>query len=203
LRRDSFRLFALEDANSNYRFDQSSERIAFSDELVLVGRDSTGVEQLPELRLFEQEQPLLLLNSEQPSYGLVKLIFKRPPYALEEPVFIPEPASIYRKVEKDTLLIRYHSRDTAAMRMLLRGEDFSDTLLIRPKDRDVFLAQHFLGFRQMVPAPAFNACGADQGAVAGDPAGAEVRHAIAGGQRQPFYLGARQPALGRWAFCPD
>ncbi len=151
LRRDSFRLFALKDANGNYRFDQSSELIAFSDEPVMSGRDSTGVEPLPELRLFAQTQPLLLLSSEQTGYGLLKLVFNRPPYELEAPRFSPAPASIYRKVEKDSLFIWYHSRDTSALALLLRGGDFSDTLRVLPKGREAFLKKHTLGFRQMIP----------------------------------------------------
>ena len=152
LRRDSFRLFALKDANGNYRFDQSAELIAFSDSLVVSGRDSTGVESLPPLRLFAQEQPLLLLDRIQPRYGLLKLLFNRPPYELSESSFEPASAFICRKAEQDSLLLWYHSSDTAALQVILSGGDFSDTVSLQPKGRAEFLSDHSLGFRQTLPA---------------------------------------------------
>ncbi len=48
-----FKLFALEDANANYRYDQPKERVAFSDSLVhSYVVDSDSVRKVPVLNLF-------------------------------------------------------------------------------------------------------------------------------------------------------
>ncbi len=150
LRRDTFMLFALEDANNNYRFDQSSERIAFRSEPVVSGRDTSGREQWPDLRMFTQEQPLKLLSVQSDQYGFLRLLFNRPPADVEIRA-VPEPDFIYRKVEKDSLLIWYHRADTATWRLLLAAPDFRDTISVDAGDRAAFLAAHVLGFRQTGP----------------------------------------------------
>ncbi len=151
LRRDTFRLFALEDANANYRFDQLSERIAFLDKEVVTGRDTSGTEQWPLLRLFEQEKPLQLLDVEAKSYGFLSLLFNRSPWDLEVQA-LPEPDFIYRKVEQDSLLIWYHQADAAAWALVCRAEDFVDTVFVRPEQRSAFLQARVLGFRQTGPS---------------------------------------------------
>lgn len=151
LRADSFRLFALEDANANYRFDQSSERIAFLDEVVVVGRDSTGREHWPDLRMFEQEQPLRLLDVQAPHYGFLSLLMNRPPINLEIRAS-PEQGTIYRKVEQDSLLIWYHRADTSVWSLLLEAEGSVDTVELKPEGRASFLAGRSVGFRQMASA---------------------------------------------------
>ncbi len=148
LRRDTFRLFALEDANANYRFDQAGERIAFFKDVVVAGRDTSGTEQWPVLRLFEQQQALRLLDVAAAPYGFLRLLFNSSPLDLEVEA-LPAPAYIYRKVEKDSLLLWYHQADTAAWTLVCRAGGFADTIFVRPKGRETFLQSRVLGFRQM------------------------------------------------------
>lgn len=76
-----FKLFALEDANANYRYDQPKERVAFSDSLVhsyIV--DSDSVRKVPVLNLFSySRKPLALLSATRPTPEQICVVFSESP----------------------------------------------------------------------------------------------------------------------------
>ncbi|MFO7790299.1 MAG: Ig-like domain-containing protein [Bacteroidota bacterium] len=85
-----YKIYALDDANYSFTFDQPNEKIAFLDSLVVPDvkpvKDSTdsitGYNYVPDdltLRLFEQAQYLQFAETtERPQSNQIKLIFKRP-----------------------------------------------------------------------------------------------------------------------------
>ncbi|MEZ4985297.1 MAG: hypothetical protein R2795_09720 [Saprospiraceae bacterium] len=74
LREGQYHLRALKDADANYRFNQVSEAIAFQEEVVTVGQDTSNQ---PVLRLFVERIPLQIVEVDS-SFGQVKLVFNRP-----------------------------------------------------------------------------------------------------------------------------
>ena len=123
---DTFKVFALEDGNLNYRYDQISERIGFLDDPVLTG-DSL---QAPlAIRFFQETPPLLLEGQQSPVSGLVKLAFNRDPWDLvletSAPVFSQEAAG-------DTIYLWHEIPDTLSWQVFLETAEGIDTVAIRP-----------------------------------------------------------------------
>lgn len=126
---DTFKIFALEDANLNYLFDQSTERIGFQSQPVVTG-DSL---QAPiEIRFFQETPPLALAGQASPLNGLVKLTFTRAPWDLElettQPVFFEERT-------QDTVFLWHDIPDSVAWRVLMRNEEWADSVAVRPPTR--------------------------------------------------------------------
>jgi len=70
-----YKLFAINDINSNYLFDLPNEEIGFENELITL--DSTINDNF--ISLFEEESELqYILNSAHESYGKIDLVFNRP-----------------------------------------------------------------------------------------------------------------------------
>jgi uncharacterized protein (DUF2141 family) len=75
LRAGTYKVFALDDKNSNYRFDNSSERIAFSDQLLQLSKNNDSLN----LKLF-MEEPVkqTLIKATQPGPGRLTFAFAMP-----------------------------------------------------------------------------------------------------------------------------
>ncbi len=74
LKSDTFRLVALADANLNYRYDGSIEKIAFLDTLIILTDSSRTAYNL---EAFEETLDLRLLDKENDYKGLISLIFNQ------------------------------------------------------------------------------------------------------------------------------
>lgn len=115
LRADSFRIFALDDKNSNYKYDLDNERFAFLEE----GFNLTDSSELyVKLRLFEKQPPLTFFQDNLIDYGQVDLVFNREPYDVE--ISPLNPPADYRE---------YREREASAIRLWFEGS-FEDSLLL-------------------------------------------------------------------------
>jgi hypothetical protein len=131
IKSDTFRLLAIKDENLNYRYDLETEKIAFSDSLVILGRASepskTLFASLPDPRL-----KVLAWNAK--SYGKVNFLYNaRPPDTLDVRISDPNIPFAVEKVQ-DSLNVYY---DTAADSFhLFVG---LDTFKVKPKGKADFL----------------------------------------------------------------
>jgi len=98
----SYKIFALEDANSNYLYDQDKEKIAFFDRRVIPGEDSTSLI----LRYYTSFVRPRILSYNTETAGLVKL---QANFTYEDLVLRPlNPAiKLYTMILKDSLMIYY------------------------------------------------------------------------------------------------
>ena len=126
---DTFKIFALEDANLNYLFDQSSERIGFLDQAIQTG-DSL---QAPvQIRFFQEELPLRLQGQPSTQPGLIKLTFNRAPWDLK---FQASEPLLFHKTEKDTAFLWHERPDSLSWTIFLQSGDQRDTVAVRPATR--------------------------------------------------------------------
>ncbi len=76
VRDDTLKGFALLDADLNYLFNQSKEKIGFPDDLIITSDSSAlGIR----IRLFEEARPIRLLESDAAAYGQAKLTYSQTP----------------------------------------------------------------------------------------------------------------------------
>ena len=76
VRDDTLKGFALLDADLNYLFNQSKEKIGFPDDLIITSDSSA---RNIRIRLFEEARPTRLLESEAAAYGRLKLTYSQTP----------------------------------------------------------------------------------------------------------------------------
>ena len=126
---DSFKVFALEDGNLNYRFDVPTERIGFLDAPVFSGDSMPAPIRI---RFFQEALPLRLQGRPAAQKGLAKLAFNREPWGLEieglEEI-------LFRETVGDTLFIWHEKPDTLEWPVYLRSGDWADTATVRPASR--------------------------------------------------------------------
>lgn len=130
----TFKTFVLQDNDLNYLFSQPTERIGFLDTLVVVSDTTPGQIQI---RLFQEEIPLKLLDDIQEQYGLLKLVFNQTPRSLEVDYIDVNQEMIY-DYEKDTLRLWYQVDGTAPWSLFVRQDTFlNDTIQVNPPPKDV------------------------------------------------------------------
>lgn len=126
---DTFRVFALEDANLNYRFDQVNERIGFLEEPI---RSDDYLRPSIRIRFFQEEAPLREQGNETVVPGLAKIVFNREPWDLE--LDCPDPV-LFRETIKDSIFLWHEMPDSITLQVFLKSPGRLDTLRIRPAKR--------------------------------------------------------------------
>lgn len=105
MKSDTFRIFALGDANLNYIYDQDSEIVGFTDSLYII---NDSIKSSINLEVFtgKTDPKLYEINTEE--YGVVRLEFDQSPedvtYTVSDTSMI-----IYPQVKKDSLLLWYNN----------------------------------------------------------------------------------------------
>ncbi len=139
-----YRIYALEDANNSFTFDQPNEKIAFLDSLIIpqvsIERDSTDtiVHYTPhniQLRLFEPEQyQQFIESSSRPRPDKLEVYFKRPQDSLinwYSPDFSEE--DVYTEFSDNADSLQFWLRDSSltqqdSLRMILSYYSGIDTI---------------------------------------------------------------------------
>ncbi|MDX1476528.1 MAG: Ig-like domain-containing protein [Saprospiraceae bacterium] len=129
MRQDTFRVYALRDANLNYLYDQEGEMFAFAPEPVYVSPGAT-----PEIRLnayVALPRPAVLLQQQRPA-GVVKVALSRPVDTLMLNAVrgsVPD----HWLVDQDTLRLWHRNADTAMIE-IRHDTTVLDTIRLRPFD---------------------------------------------------------------------
>jgi len=132
VRADTFKVFALEDKNLNYKFDAANERIAFLDTLLIV--NDTSKNQL-NLLIFEEEADLKVKSIDKKNYGVANIAFNRKPEGLSFR-FEPSISTLLFDYEKDSLRVWYEL-DTIDTWQLVVSQDtiWRDTIALDTSGR--------------------------------------------------------------------
>jgi len=136
IKSDTFKVFALKDNNSNYKFDQVSEMIGYSDEPIIV---ADSIQNNVKLSVFQEIAPLRLLNKELGSYGHVELIFSEVnPTVTVTAEDVGQNA--YWQYQKDTIHLWYDLVDSTNWKIFVQSDTvLYDTLKVKALSKDLFL----------------------------------------------------------------
>ncbi|MEE9438474.1 MAG: Ig-like domain-containing protein [Saprospiraceae bacterium] len=104
LKNDSFKIIALDDINFNFQFDQSAEKVAFWDSLILLNDSST---QNLTLTIFDPYQDVRVLNSDSKKAGRIKLVFNKSANGVAYSVLYPKSFAPLAIPIQDTLFLYY------------------------------------------------------------------------------------------------
>lgn len=103
MKSDTFRIFALGDANLNYIYDQDSELIGFSDSLYII---SDSVRSSIKMEVFTGKTEPSIFDINKGEYGVIRLEFDQSPVDVSYSV-TDTTMSVYPQVKKDSLLLWY------------------------------------------------------------------------------------------------
>lgn len=105
MKSDTFKIFALGDANLNYVYDQDSEIIGFTDSLYII---SDSVKSTIQLEVFTGKTTPLLYDINTSENGVVRLEFDQSPEDVNYTV-TDTTLQVYPQVKKDSLLLWYEN----------------------------------------------------------------------------------------------
>jgi len=150
---DTFKVFALEDSNLNYLFDQASERIGFLDSTVIL-TDSTPVN--VSLLFFQEETALRLINDQADNYGIAKLVFNTE--AKDADIWYDDFGQYtWLDYDGDTLRFWYDMASADPFNIYIMQDTILDTVTVSSELKGDFLAnQKTLKMREAVPSVQHN-----------------------------------------------
>jgi hypothetical protein len=176
---DTFKLFALKDANLNYLFDQSSEAIGFLDTFIILPRD---LNQSIELQLFTEEPPLRLTGAVTNQFGLVRLAFSTEAPVVQLSSNTPD-LELIEEYKKDSLLVWYTEETGSSWELYVEYDTILlDTIPIDSLRKDAFLSSSSLRWTSARSGTR------PQSIVPGKPLVYELNHPVASTNNELFTL---------------
>lgn len=132
----TFKGFALADGDLNYLFNQPSEKIGFPDDFIVMNDSTPSVT----IRLFDNKQPITLLDDNAKQYGVLKLTFNQPPANLAL-TYSDIGQKVVYEYDRDTLKVWYDSPSDQRWEFYVRQDTFlNDTAKVAALDRAKFLS---------------------------------------------------------------
>ncbi len=132
IKEGKYKVFALKDANSNYLFDNISEKIAYIDSLFHISSDTMKQDLI--LSLFQPDLPLQIKDKNIAAYGKIVLMYSRKPDSVR---IINSSVKILAKESiKDSILIWYDVPESVdSVQMILKSESMTDTLVLKTRKK--------------------------------------------------------------------
>ncbi len=126
LRADTFQIFALEDLNVSYTYDDISERVAYIDSLVVLTAlsDTSGIT----LELFDEEDPTRLIQVTQDKKGLIKCLYQSTPNDIELIYLASDSIIFYNETDGDTIRIWHNDIKNDSSYFLIKYGETIDTI---------------------------------------------------------------------------
>jgi len=137
---DTFKVVALLENFTNYKFDNNGESIGFLEKPIIVN-DSTANK--IDISLFIEEGRNRLIKVDSSRYGQLKMIFTNDPKAatLEYDVANVE---VYRENIADTLFVWHNTTAIETWPLVVMVDTLRDTIMVRGIERDSFLKKNKL-----------------------------------------------------------
>jgi hypothetical protein len=141
IKSDTFKLFALKDANLNYLFDQSTETIGFLDTFIILPRD---LDQSIKLQVFTEEPLLALEDAKTNSFGLIRMGFSKQVPPLQVRSNVPG-QTLIEEYKNDSLLIWYPEEVPESWELYVEYDTLlNDTVLVDSLVKATFMSSRSL-----------------------------------------------------------
>ena len=148
LRADTFKLFALKDANLNYLYDQDTEVIGFLEEFIVVDENTDSLGQQYDIETFIATPDFSLKEKIVPNFGEIKLLFTASADNVEYKADI-DGIEFIEEIDKDSLLLWYDSPVDTGFNVIVHepSHEYHDTVSVRKYKRTDFLEKQKLSLR--------------------------------------------------------
>ncbi|MCH2022320.1 MAG: Ig-like domain-containing protein [Saprospiraceae bacterium] len=138
----SYRMFALDDKNNNYKYDLPNEKIAFFDSSFLI---NDSIQPAFRLRMFQERQNTIVLGTKTPHFGCLKIQFNNQIQTSSKVKLLNAPQDYVYFIDQglDTLTLWYDGTMNQDKKWLFvvenKAEKLIDTIRINPSSKNNFI----------------------------------------------------------------
>ncbi|MDC0231146.1 Ig-like domain-containing protein [Aureispira] len=142
IKAQSYRIFALDDKNSNYKYDLPNEKIAFFDSIFHI---NDSIQPVLRLRMFQERKKTIVLGMKTPHFGCLKLQFNNKIQTLSKVTLLNAPEDYYNIIEQglDTLTLWFNGAMYEDKKWLFvvenEEEKLKDTISVNPMLKSDFI----------------------------------------------------------------
>lgn len=142
IRKGRYRIFALEDKNRDYKYNQNNESIAFLDSSFQI---NDTIQPVFRLRMFQEREATKVLSAKLDHYGALKVTLNNNVQTLNNIQLLDAPDDFKTWIEQgnDTLRLWFDGTlpDTGKLSFVLQneGEELKDTIQVKATNRSEFI----------------------------------------------------------------
>jgi hypothetical protein len=142
IRKGRYRIFALEDKNRDYKYNQNNESIAFLDSSFQI---NDTIQPVFRLRMFQEREATKVLSAKLDHYGALKVTLNNNVQTLNNIQLLDAPDDFKTWIEQgdDTLRLWFDGAlpDTGKLSFVLQneGEELKDTIQVKATNRSEFI----------------------------------------------------------------
>jgi len=135
IRKDSFQIFALNDQNVSYTYDQKNEEVAYLDSLIILATDVDSIPNLV-LEIFDEQDEPLFIEARETQRGLITLVYTPFPENLIVNI-IGDSLDAYTEIGKDTIFHWHQQFEADSLLLELSYDDVLDTVKVRRGKKNI------------------------------------------------------------------
>ncbi len=133
---DTFKVFAIKDEGQQYFFDSETELIGFPDSMITL---TNPKEIIPPISIFLERPSVRLTPPKNKQFGRIALKFNQEPYDVKV-THEDIGQNVFYENEQDSIIVWYDQADTSSWNIFVeQGDEFRDTFLVMPPEKDIFL----------------------------------------------------------------
>lgn len=142
IRKGRYRIFALEDKNRDYKYNQNNESIAFLDSSFQL---NDTIRPVFRLRMFQEREATKVLKAKLDHYGALKITLNNKVQTLNNIQLLDAPDDFKTWIEQgnDTLSLWFDGTmpDTGKLSFVIQNEEeeLNDTIQVKAKNRSEFI----------------------------------------------------------------
>jgi hypothetical protein len=142
LRKGRYRIFALEDKNRDYKYNQNNESIAFLDSSFQI---NDTIQPVFRLRMFQEREATKVLSAKLEQYGSLKITLNNKVQSSNDIQLLDAPDDFKTWIEQgeDTVRLWFDGTmaDTGKWSFVIKNEaeELNDTIQIKAKNRSEFI----------------------------------------------------------------
>jgi hypothetical protein len=137
LKKGNFKVFALADGNTNYKYDLPTEKIGFTNDLIKIEKQDSA--KVTTISLFEPQLPIRIKEKYSNAYGVVKIVFSQNALSAK-PQWDNVGQATKVETQGDTLRVWYHQEQIKDWNLYV----LKDTIAIKTANKEAFLKKEKL-----------------------------------------------------------
>lgn len=144
IKKGRYRIFALDDKNRDYKYNQNNESIAFLDSSFQI---NDTIQPVFRLRMFQEREATKVLSGKLENYGALKITLNNKVQTLSDVQLLDAPDDFKTWVEQgeDTLRLWFDGTlpDTGKLSFVIQNEaeELNDTIQVKTKARSEYLEE--------------------------------------------------------------
>jgi len=134
LKSDTFQIFALEDGNVNYYYDQASEKVGFLDSMIIL-KDTLNNDLT--INVFDEEDEPILIDYEQDYKGLIKLAYAPTPFKFDIESEEIDSLKYFHEIINDSIYLWHNILNSDSSVFMVKYNEEIDTVINKKAKKSI------------------------------------------------------------------